>query len=629
MSHNFSHDARNSNYISPSIGYNSVQTPLPSPHASSPGYVEQNVYPKAFDHNDQFESIPMQQKILPEYTQVVGSAPNHQSARWEPGFWRRFPVWSILAMIIVLACLVASLYILISSDGQLVNRWGYGIAPPVYLAITSVVANSLSAFALANGLVISFWRTALHGASLNELTRNYECGASFRRAIMAGFRRGGRITALACIFTLIGVLRGPLNQRASTVETNVRFDTQGSVQLNVAQTLPNGYTGVSQRSRTSTKSTSRLTATFNSIMQEYSARQNMIIGYRENCGDWCRTSVKGFGFNATCAMTEYKTTQNITASFTLPTFSTRATIYDVANGPVTGLPQWEDTGLRLNATWFIQEEPIQNTTRTFIWKSHICNLTAGTINYDIQLIKGTSQLTIGANSKSFERIKLESPNNLGTPTTVGGFQFALSYLFDATANLIFGGAVSSLNLEGALASQMFIENTTSAPFNTYNDPMKIMLDALQEIAFRTSLRAGIENTTITNAQQTVPYTGFINNTIYRTNRAYMGAAAAVSLTSLIAIGITFWGWWEMGRLMTLNPLEIAKAFDSPLLKNVGSNVPAYSMASEVLKTRIRYGECINESVVRTGYNDGRQAGEVTLGLRPDAGKPKRGQFYGP
>lgn len=43
------------------------------------------------------------------------------------------------------------------------DDWGYGIAPSVYLAIASVVANALTAYALAVGLEITFWRNALRG----------------------------------------------------------------------------------------------------------------------------------------------------------------------------------------------------------------------------------------------------------------------------------------------------------------------------------------------------------------------------------------------------------------------------------------------------------------------------------
>jgi hypothetical protein len=56
--------------------------------------------------------------------------------------------------------------ILVRSHKQPLNQWGYGIAPSVYLAIASVVANALAAYALVNGLEITFWRNALQGGTV-------------------------------------------------------------------------------------------------------------------------------------------------------------------------------------------------------------------------------------------------------------------------------------------------------------------------------------------------------------------------------------------------------------------------------------------------------------------------------
>ena len=221
----------------------------------------------------------------------------------------------------------AALYILIASDGKPIDKWGYGIAPAVYLAIISVVTNVLLSFALVNGLVISFWRTALQGSTVSKTITTLNISViltnsswkkltgtgvpEVRRGVpwTTGFRKGGRITALgmveesieiktatnshpkACLFTIVGLLRGPLNQRASLVRPNDPFTTQGSMKLNVAQTLPDGYTGLSVQSRAKVKSTARLTQVFGSVMQGYSSRSDMKLDHTV-CGDSCTTNVK-------------------------------------------------------------------------------------------------------------------------------------------------------------------------------------------------------------------------------------------------------------------------------------------------------------------------------------------------
>lgn len=61
---------------------------------------------------------------------------------------------------------VASLIILASSNGKIVDTWGGLFAPSVYLSILSVCTNVLLGFAFANGMVISFWRKALNGCEV-------------------------------------------------------------------------------------------------------------------------------------------------------------------------------------------------------------------------------------------------------------------------------------------------------------------------------------------------------------------------------------------------------------------------------------------------------------------------------
>jgi hypothetical protein len=89
--------------------------------------------------------------------------------RWMPGFWRQFPFYGILSILGILGSTVASVVILVRSNGQPLDAWGYGISPPVYLAIASVIANALTAYALAKGLDIIFWRNALLGRTVRIL----------------------------------------------------------------------------------------------------------------------------------------------------------------------------------------------------------------------------------------------------------------------------------------------------------------------------------------------------------------------------------------------------------------------------------------------------------------------------
>ena len=64
---------------------------------------------------------------------------------------------------------LASVVILVKSHRHPLDEWGDGISPSVYLAVASVIANALTAYALAKGLDIIFWRNALREHTVRTL----------------------------------------------------------------------------------------------------------------------------------------------------------------------------------------------------------------------------------------------------------------------------------------------------------------------------------------------------------------------------------------------------------------------------------------------------------------------------
>ena len=148
-------------------------------------------------------------------------------------------------------------------------------------------------------------------SQISELHYNWLCGVSLIDAILNGFRSGGRITAfgkhlsspqevsvllglifdLACILAMLSVLRGPLNQRATSVQSNVVFRTNGTVNLSLGQVLPVGYTGKGLQSRATIWETQRLTQNFSEIMNEYTSRSNLTLKH-SHCGKQCSITVK-------------------------------------------------------------------------------------------------------------------------------------------------------------------------------------------------------------------------------------------------------------------------------------------------------------------------------------------------
>lgn len=99
------------------------------------------------------------------------------------------------------------------------------------------------------------------------------------------------LTETACILAVLALLRGPLFQRASAVESDAVYDTWGSFQLAIAQKFPPDYTGIAVQTRASTREIARLTPFFAEVMQDYSLRRNISMSY-DRCGNSCEAIVR-------------------------------------------------------------------------------------------------------------------------------------------------------------------------------------------------------------------------------------------------------------------------------------------------------------------------------------------------
>jgi hypothetical protein len=124
---------------------------------------------------------------------------------------------------------------------------------------------------------------------------------------------------------------------------------------------------------------------------------------------------------------------------------------------------------------------------------------------------------------------------------------------------------------------------------------------MRELVFRLSIDAAAhapnasiygphEHDDMANWTQTVPYAGVRQRTVDRTDWRFAAGAMAAALLGVLGALPLFWGWWQLGRAVSLNPLELAKAFRAPLLAGVAhSNADRAELAGPVGLRRVRYG----------------------------------------
>jgi hypothetical protein len=77
--------------------------------------------------------------------------------------------------------------------------------------------------------------------------------------------------------------------------------------------------------------------------------------------------------------------------------------------------------------------------------------------------------------------------------------------------------------------------------------------------------------------------------VYETKPEWLAGAFAVIVIACLSIVPTYWGWWRLGRPVSMSPLEIAKAFDAPLMQQADPNGSVTDHLRSVGDTRVRYG----------------------------------------
>ena len=80
---------------------------------------------------------------------------------------------------------------------------------------------------------------------------------------------------------------------------------------------------------------------------------------------------------------------------------------------------------------------------------------------------------------------------------------------------------------------------------------------------------------------------------YRTNFWYMGGAIASTLLCIACVLPSYYGFWQLGRKVTLGPFEIAAAFRAPNLHHeTHANAPVDRLIEEVGGREVRFGQIV-------------------------------------
>jgi hypothetical protein len=209
--------------------------------------------------------------------------------------------------------------------------------------------------------------------------------------------------------------------------------------------------------------------------------------------------------------------------------------------------------------------------------------------------------------------ELTFPDN---PSTLGGIWMALNSKYRVQANMSHVGDWNSIDTwDGDIVSSTYLRAEDIGDLQSYNVTWADPVDDIIAMAHELTLRAAIatthvmpydlEGNSITNCQPEVAYPNLTlvnrtleqhatmarsyTETVYQTQVGWVAGAFILIMLACLSIIPTYWGWWNLGRPVTMSPLEIAKAFDAPLLRPTDPNGTAADHIRVVGDMRLRYG----------------------------------------
>lgn len=541
-------------------------------------------------------STESKQKDKIKYSTLNGSR------LWETGVWNRLPWLGISALLGVVLCLAFNVVVLIISNKQPTNKWQ--IQPSVLLAISSAASNGLLRFAMAEGAVIAWWIKAIEGCTVNDLHRYW----SFANSIYDAMKkiRFFNVITLASIASVIIAVDNPLFQRALTISVQP-FRKDIAISVPIAQQIPESYTGMIQGYTSPVLS--GMTTIFEEVMKGYNSRAPMYLN-NSGCGTGnCSGTIKAAGFAVDCSRITLP--YDFGSIYVLPNGTEVGSDY---NGTFSAMANVMKVTFSSNFTFDVREPSTINFTVAYKDKSpcksqlqvNHCTFRPATLKYPVNIENGTvtfssSLSSLGTTPETVVAVYSISEDNFVRGSTLGGFYLAASDLLTSEATIWQVDHIWTLNISGTLAQDYVTSiNSMTACEDTWSDPTEEVISSLQEIMFRTALSASNDSSPFyyySGVNASHVQTNQTMNTVevsllpaFQVHYGYLAAGVAVMIACVVPVASTFYGWWRIGRPISLSPIEIAKAFNAPLLQGKGSNCELDELLDFVGNRPVRYGE---------------------------------------
>ena len=563
--------------------------------------------------------------------------------QWKTGVRARFPWMGFTALFTVLICAVSAVVVLLVSDGKSQLHWHEKIAPNVLLSGFNSIANICFGVAIGNGVAITWWRQALKGATIKDLHRSWTFSSSIKDIVLGG--KYFNFIALAALAAKLTIIDSMLLQRATTTVISQDPGHNATVQSYHNNTMP--LTGVfGDRSAEITY----LNTWFNQDAETWYRTGGVFQNSYTRCNGTCLFDIEGTGFEIDCNTEESPMDYGAAAIQDVDQLvhgiineTVDYTMLNIAFEPVYGLTgidgDYSRIIMNITSTTANQAE---NTTSGSACPGtitqHSCVLRPAIIRYPVTIEDNTqnsvknpatnavSNLYLGYNSTSFGgqvssggsleynatrkqqddfvvmgyKDVLEDRLRTGDQSSViGGVAKALNHYLAGSSSMYFGGAIGFVLTQNGSAEGRWnkMAGTFAGCDFQYEDPLNFVVQQINSMMFTLAVDPWVmngENNNYTTGITNFTAIQYGTSIHYKTHRAYMYGAVASMIVCILCVLPSYYGYWQLGRDVTLGPFEIANAFRAPVLDHPAvANAGVKDLIREVGQKEVKYGEMVH------------------------------------
>ena len=518
----------------------------------------------------------------------------------------------------------------------------------------------------AEAVAVSWWVDALRGQTLRNLHYRWEVGQSVF-TMFHRMRFWGWICLGSLAFTTYTGLEALLQTASSSTTILSRYPANMTGAL--ANALPDGFSGVIAAIGHDSFGTVYFTPSFIEILQNYTS-QSPIYLHLEGCGSTsnvsCATTLNGVGFQYNCnaSRSELQTPLSDSSNGTVSQPYNAVFEVDVGGG--------RDWSISLDILWqdrkgydglvvanrhctivpALVEYPVNVTQRIATLQPPTAgvNWTAGFEEVDPNALRVDKVLKLLSMPEYDKDVENNAFPNPGVHSTLGGVSLAFSSLFNSkiTVKSDVTNQGADVSVQGSFAAPYAqfaagTGNVDKALNNTYPSPMDALLTNIRDIMFRSSVAVAehrVADYVWTDSEQAfdvpsshIPTQNVTNlgeyrvyHTVYKTDNLILSICIGLMAVALLAILPLYWGFWRLGRKVSMSPLEVAKALQHSTITDTragmakpesvldfrrhpdqlpgfGSNIEASELVKLLGNKRVKYGE-VSPSVLGIGLSEG-------------------------